>query len=72
MVEYVGQSIVSTAEDGEHLIDSEYCVTLLHHSPLPCTTLSHVPWHALELIMAVGLVVDYMVHIVHYCLHQVS
>ena len=24
-----------------------------------------------ELIMAVGLVVDYMVHIVHYFLHQV-
>lgn len=25
-----------------------------------------------ELIMAVGLVVDYIVHIVHYFLHQVS
>lgn len=25
-----------------------------------------------ELIMAVGLVVDYMVHIVHYFLHQAS
>jgi len=25
-----------------------------------------------ELVMAVGLVVDYMVHIVHYYLHQAS
>lgn len=25
-----------------------------------------------ELIMAVGLVVDYMVHVVHYYLHQAS
>jgi len=28
-------------------------------------------WPA-ELVMAVGLVVDYMVHIVHYYLHQAS
>ena len=31
-----------------------------------------VPWIFPELIMAVGLVVDYMVHILHYYLHQAS
>ena len=35
------------------------------------TAVLHVSLVA-ELIMAVGLVVDYMVHIVHYFLHQAS
>lgn len=51
-----------------------------------CSKISHVEFEAetchvslfepyfpnlAELIMAVGLVVDYMVHVVHYFLHQV-
>ena len=34
--------------------------------------LLHNIWDSSELIMAVGLVVDYMVHIVHFFLHQAS
>lgn len=41
------------------------------HSCLPLANIFLSPNFALaELIMAIGLVVDYMVHLVHYFLHQ--